>query len=341
MFRVPVVNLQQQPLMPTTLLRAKCWIASKKATPFWKRGVFCVRLNVVPSANNKQAIALGIDPGSKREAFTVKSASHTYLNVLTECVNWVKDAVEQRRNMRRARRFRKTRYREARFNNRIAKKLAPSTKARWQWKIRMITWLKKMFPITQVVIEDIRAKSKKNCKKWNKSFSPLEAGKHWFYEQIPGVRTRQGYDTKTMRDVLGLKKSNSKLADKFECHNVDSWVLANDIVGGHIKPDNTKILKIVPLQFHRRQLQMFQAVKGNIRKRYGGTMSLGFKRGSLVKHSKYGLCYIGGCMGEGISLHSLSDGKRLTQSAKKSDIKFLSFNNWRGCVVSSTAIKMA
>ena len=47
---VPVVDQYQQPLMPTTPSRACRWIASKKATPFWKRGVFCVRLNVEPSA---------------------------------------------------------------------------------------------------------------------------------------------------------------------------------------------------------------------------------------------------------------------------------------------------
>jgi len=41
-----------------------------------------------------------------------------------------------------------------------------------------------------------------------------------------------------------LKKFKSKLADKFECHNVDSWVLANSITGGHIKPDNTERISV-------------------------------------------------------------------------------------------------
>jgi hypothetical protein len=69
--------------MPTTPSRAKRWIKSGKATPFWKKGVFCVRLNVEPSDTNRQPIAVGIDPGSKREAFTVKSQAHTYLNIQT------------------------------------------------------------------------------------------------------------------------------------------------------------------------------------------------------------------------------------------------------------------
>jgi RRXRR protein len=64
---VPVVDHQQQPLMPTTPARARRWIQSGKATPFWKQGVFCVRLKVEPSAREMQPIAVGIDPGSKKE----------------------------------------------------------------------------------------------------------------------------------------------------------------------------------------------------------------------------------------------------------------------------------
>ena len=99
MFFVPVVNQDQESLMPTTLLRARRWIASGKATPFYKKGVFCVRLNVKPSDNKKQEIAAGIDPGSKREAYTIKSESHTYFNVLLNAIDWVKDAVETRRQV--------------------------------------------------------------------------------------------------------------------------------------------------------------------------------------------------------------------------------------------------
>lgn len=69
---VPAVNSNQRPLMPTTSSRARRWIKSGKATGFWKRGVFCVRLNVEPSSRNTQPIAMEIDPGSKREAITIK-----------------------------------------------------------------------------------------------------------------------------------------------------------------------------------------------------------------------------------------------------------------------------
>lgn len=335
MFFVPVVNSKNEPLMPTTLLRAKRWIASKKATPFWKKGVFCVRLNIEPSDNQKQEICVGIDPGSKREAYTVKSESHTYLNVLTETPDHVKDAVETRRHNRKSRRFRNCRRRQPRFNNRRGEFLPPSTKARWQFKINQCKWLRKMFPITHYAIEDVSAVTKKGQKKWNKSFSLLQNGKKWFYQEISKLgilHTKEGWETKELRDELGLKKFGSKLADKFECHNVDSWVLANWCVGGHIKPDNKEIIKIIPLRFHRRQLHYLQPDKNGVRKNYGGTRSLGFKRGSLVKHGKHGLCYVGGTMNGRISLHNLSDGKRITQKSKIEDCKFMTYLPFRRAV---------
>lgn len=328
---VSVVDKNSNPLMPTKPSRARRWIKSGKATPFWSKGVFCVRLNVEPSARYKQPIVLGIDPGSKMEGYSVKSEAHTYLNIQAYAVTHVKKAVETRRNMRRARRFRKTRRRKPRFNNRKNKDLAPSTKARWQWKLRICNWLTKLYPITTFVVEDIKAKTK-GQKRWDQSFSPLEVGKNWFYTELKKlgeVITKQGYETKELRDSLGLKKSNQKLSNKFEAHCVDSWVLANWYVGGHIEPDNTELFIIVPLRLNRRQLHMLQFVKGGIRRRQGGTRSHGFKRGSYVRHFKYGLCYVGGYMNNKISLHDLSTGKRLTQQAKPGDCRFICFASWR------------
>src|SRR3990167_755347 len=147
---VPVVS-NGRPLMPTTESRARRWIRSGKATPFWLKGVFCVRLNQEPSAKNVQPIACGIDPGSKKEGFTVKSETGTFLNIQTDAVTWVKDAVEVRRNMRRSRRFRNTPCRQNK-SNKAKSPFPPSTKARWQSKLRIINILSKLYPITTYVV---------------------------------------------------------------------------------------------------------------------------------------------------------------------------------------------
>jgi len=201
---VPVVDKNNKPLMPTKPSRARRWIRDGKATPFWKKGIFCVRLTFEPKTFVTQPIAVGIDPGSKKEAFTVKSASHTYLNIQADAVTWVSDAVKTRREMRRGRRFRNTPCRQPRFN-RSRGGIPPSTKARWQWKLRLCWWLRRLFPVTDWVVEDVAAKTWKGKRRWNASFSPLEVGKRWFYAELArfgNVHTQYGYETKALRDNL-------------------------------------------------------------------------------------------------------------------------------------------
>ena len=83
--------------------------------------------------------------------------------------------------------------------------------------------------------EDIKARTIERAKKWNQSFSPLEVGKDWFYTEIRKrwqLRTLQGWQTKEIRDRLGLKKASNKLSETFNAHCVDSWCLAYHTVGG-------------------------------------------------------------------------------------------------------------
>jgi hypothetical protein len=330
---VPVVY-EGKSLMPTKPARAGKWIKSGKATPFWNKGVFCIRLNFEPSGYVLQPITVGIDPGSKVEGFTVKSKSHTYLNLHVEAVKHVKDRIETRRMMRRSRRHRKTPYRSCRFNRSIGG-IPPSTKARWAWKLRIVNWLRKMFPIDSFVVEDIKARTL-GKKKWDKSFSPLEVGKTWFYDQLKKLgrlELKQGWETKKLRDVLGLKKISNKLKKHFNAHCVDSWVLANCLVGGHSEPDNMSLLFITPFKFLRRQLQDLKPGRGNKRRRKGGTTCLGFKRGSIVKHVKYGITYIAGWQetisGNRLRLKNIGTGEDVSRHIKPEDIKFLCYSSWR------------
>jgi hypothetical protein len=329
MVYVPVVSKTGRPLMPCHPARARELVRKGKAVRRFNRGLFYIQLTGREDGD-KQPIAVGIDPGSKKEGITVKSEAHTYLNIQADAVTWVKEAVATRRQMRRARRYRKTPCRKNRSNRAIGG-IPPGTKARWQWKLRLCQWLAKLYPIACFVVEDLKAHTK-GGKRWNQSFSPLQMGKAWLYsglEKLARVIRKQGWETKALRDALGLKKTRRKLAEIFEAHCVDSWALANWYTGGHTEPDNTRLLCVTPLRLHRRQLHRLQPEKGEMRKPYGGTLSHGFKRGSLVKHSKLGITYVGGYLKDRISLHSLTDGKRLCQNAKPSDCKFLAFNAWR------------
>ncbi len=142
------------------------------------------------------------------------------------------------------------------------------------------------------------------------------------------LHLRAGFETKLMRDVLGVKKTGQKLAEKFSAHCVDAWVLARDIVGGCEKPDNERLWCVAPIHPHRRQLHRMQPEKGGERRRYGSTRSLGHRRGSLVRHAKHGICIVGGFLKDLISLHDRSNYKRITQNAKPEACIPLAWNSW-------------
>ena len=329
---VPVVGKTGKPLMPTTNRKADKLIAKGRARRRFDRGLFYIQL-LDREHGYTQPIAVGVDPGSKKEGFSVKSHAHTYLNIQADAVTWVKDAEKTSTQMRRSRRSRKTPYRQCRRNRRQGQfRLPPSTRARWGWKVRICQWVARRFPITTFIVEDIAAVTRPGKQRFNRSFSPLEVGKHWFYAElvrIASICSRPGWHTAGMREELGLKKSRNKLSDNFDAHCVDSWVLANFYTGGHLKPDNMQIIYLVPLHFHRRQLHRLEPAPGGKRAVYGGTRSLGFKRGSWIKHPKYGVCYVGGTTGATLSLHDMQTGTRMTKSAKPADVSLLCTASWR------------
>ena len=331
---VPVVDKNQNPLMPTKPSRARKWIRDKKATPFWKNGIFCVRLNVDPSDRYFQDIVVGVDPGSKKEGFTVKSEKYTYLNVQADAHSKVGKKVEKRCELRRGRRSRKCPNRKNRTNRLANKQRIPAgTRARWDWKLRILQWLSKLYPVTYVCVEDIRARTKQYQKKWNQSFSPLEVGKQWFYSEIRTrweLLTLQGWETKEIRDRLGLKKSSKKLSETYEAHCVDSWCLAWHTVGGDAVPDRTDIFCISPIPIKRRCLHREQESKGRKRNRYGGTMCLGIVKNTLVKHVKHGLLRVTGYDTKGgLNLSELTSSKRVVRGAKPNSFRILKKLNFQ------------
>jgi len=245
---VPVVSAIGQPLIPCHPARARELLRKGRAIRGFDRGIFYIRL-LDRDNGDTQPIAVGIDPGSQKEAITVKSAAHTYLNIQADAVTWVKNAEKTSTTMRRGRRGRKTPYRRCRPNRRQGQlRLPPSTRARWGWKLRLCRWLVRYYPVETFVVEDVVTSSKPRQQHWNRCFSPVEVGKTWFYAELAklaAVHTLKGYETKQWRDSFGLKKTQSKLSDTFDAHCVDSWTLANAWIGGHAKPDNTDIRPFV------------------------------------------------------------------------------------------------
>lgn len=332
---VPVLDSNNVPLMPCSEKRARKMMEKDQAQAYWQKGIFCIRLSKEPSNRKYQEVVLGIDPGSKREGYTVITFKSVVLNITTTTPDWVKENVETRRTLRRTRRRRKTPYRKCR-SNRCRNKafLAPSTKARWQAKLRIIASLSKIAPITTIGVEDIKAVSRPGKEKWNTSFSPLEVGKAWFYDEVVklgklSLIITQGYQTKAHRDQRGFTKSKDKLSFVWEAHNVDSHALAEMALSTSVVP-YFGLYRMDFLRHYRRQLHLQQPIKGGKRRRHGTTISMGMSRGSVLQSPKNGrLSYLGGSSRNRLSLHSIETGSRVNQKTKIEDVKRLYTQNRR------------
>jgi RRXRR protein len=326
--------------MPCTPAKARHLFKSGKARPKRnKLGLFYVQLCYEQEPDNQSLVA-GVDPGSKFEGFSVVGTQETVINLMVEAPDHVKDAVQTRRTMRRARRFRKWR-RPKRFDNRLKRepRIPPSTRSRWEAKTRVVAQLLKVLPLTAIVVEDVQAVTRKGKSgKWNGSFSPVQVGKEHLYRLLKemGLRVHfnSGWQTKELRAKYGLKKTKSKSKQAFDSHAVDSWVMAASVSGAE-KPTCTRLWYLVGTRPMRRQLHALQPAKGGIRKPRGGTRSLGFKRGTLVLHPKYGRCAVGGFDREKktLSLHAYRTNKRLTQGGKPRVCQILTSVAWRSWLV--------
>lgn len=334
---VPVINNKGIPLFPCKERRARSLIEKGLAKPFWQKGFFCIKLIKDESKQREKYIelVLGIDPGSKREGFTVASKNGVVLNITTNTPDWVSKRMEIRKNLRRKRRYRKTPYRKMRSNRAISRKnrITPSILARWNAKLRIINILRKILPITLISVEDIQAKSRKKNLFWNNNFSPLEIGKNWFYQEIIKSNLSlikiKGFETASYRKARfpSVLKSKNKLEFKWESHNIDSHSLCEIALGTQIKPFYN-LYQLNFLMFHRRQLHLQSPGKNNFRRRFGTTISLGMVRGSCIKYNDE-FYYLGGNNNGKISIHDMMTGKRVSSYIKPTDIQIMYIGKWR------------
>ncbi len=329
--------------MPCTPAKARHLFKSGKARPKRnKLGLFYVHLCYEQEPEN-QPLVVGIDPGSKFEGFSVVGTQTTVTNLMVEAPDHVKDAVAVRRTMRKARRHQKWR-RPKRFNNRLNRKqrIPPSTRSRWEAKARIVKHLCTILPLTDVVVENVQAVTRQGAKggKWNRSFSPVQVGKEHLYrllcEMGLTLHLREGWQTKALRDQYHLGKTKSKSKQSFDSHAVDVW---RQSCPGRVLPGSRGPCLYAVLPVHLsgcfRQVHRLQASKGGERKPYGGTRSLGLKRGTLVSHPKYGRCTVGGFdrKKETISLHDYRTNRRLTQGARVKDCRTLTWVAFRSFLV--------
>ena len=365
MNRVPVISKDGQPLMPTKCSKARKLVQDGKAVgKFNKLGVYYIQLTFEPSGKEVQPVVVGLDPGKKYGGIGVQSSKFTlftaHLFLPFETVNTaigygretrpslaVKKRMEQRRMMRRSRRGRRINrklpfelraHRQKRFSNRRSQKVAPSIRANRQLEIRVISELCKIYPVSIIVFEYVKADvdltSGRKKAKSGKGFSPVMVGQTWAIEQLsklaPVVK-KFGWQTSNLRKHLGLEKQKHSKGDAIAAtHAVDGVVLAATQFIDYLPFENSQghghcwqgEVKITDAPFYvirrppisRRQLHLMIPLLGGKRRKYGGTTTpFSIRKGDLVEYKKR-LGFCSGYTGKSISVSSF-DWKRLGRFA--------------------------
>ena len=152
---VYVLNKHGEPLMPCSPGKARLLLKQQKARVV-KRTPFTIKL-LHGSAGYKQPITLGVDAGSKHVGLSASTEKRELYSEEFTPRNDVVELLSTRRQNRRSRRNRKTRYRAPRFNNRVHSKhkgwLAPSVEVKIQEHITVIKRICRILPITLVRVE--------------------------------------------------------------------------------------------------------------------------------------------------------------------------------------------
>lgn len=151
MSKVFVLDTNKQPLNPIPPGRARMLLSQGKAAVF-RRYPFTLILHKKVSNPKVEPLRIKIDPGAKTTGVAIVNDSTGEVIWVAELQHrgfQIRDALTSRRQLRRSRRNRKTRYREPRFLNRTRSKgwLPPSLNSR---VANILTWVKRLSALSQV-----------------------------------------------------------------------------------------------------------------------------------------------------------------------------------------------
>lgn len=153
--RVYVLNMRGKPLMPTTPAKARHLLRDGKAKVV-RREPFTIQLTYV-AGEATQPIVLGVDAGSKVIGLSASTEDEELYAAEVHLRTDVSELLATRKQCRKARRSRTTRYRKMRRLNHIHSKpkgwLAPSVEQKITTHLRVIADVHKILPVCKIIIE--------------------------------------------------------------------------------------------------------------------------------------------------------------------------------------------
>ena len=242
------------PLMPCKPSKARKLLRDKKARCVC-RTPFTIRLNW-DSTKHVQKLVLGVDMGSRNSGFAVRKENNqvVYLSEV-ESRQDIVGKMDTRRNFRRTRRNRKTRYRKCRFLNRKNStkndRYPPSIRSKYDsiWKeIKYICC--KILPIDDLVIETATF-DPHLMQNYKLAFQP------WMYQKGLKFGYRNTAHFVLKRDNYTCQKCRGKKKDsKLQVHHV-----LYRSQGGSDRPNN--LITLCKTCHHELHLGLFSLTKRN------------------------------------------------------------------------------
>jgi len=166
MQKVFVLDHSKQPLMPCHPARARKLLRKGKAAVYRRYPFTIIITHRV--GGDLQPVDVKFDPGSRTTGIALvghfdRGSEVIWAGNLNHRGSQIKKALNSRRAIRRSRRNRKTRYRPARFNNRLRPQgwLPPSLRSRVENVKNWMIKLERKAPLTLITVETVRFDSQK------------------------------------------------------------------------------------------------------------------------------------------------------------------------------------
>ncbi|MBV9229560.1 MAG: HNH endonuclease [Chloroflexi bacterium] len=151
--KVFVLSKEGKPLVPTTPRRARVWLKAKRARVV-RLDPFTIRLRFATKAHVQKA-TVGVDTGSKDVGIAATSGGKVVFQAEVNLRDDITEKMTQRRQFRRNRRARKTRYREARSDNRRRPEgwLPPALRSKAEATVKAVCFIASFLPVGRLRVE--------------------------------------------------------------------------------------------------------------------------------------------------------------------------------------------
>ncbi len=278
MYCVYVLNKHGEPLMPCSPRKARVLLREGKAIVI-KRTPFVIQL-LYGSSGYRQKVILGVDAGSKTIGLSASTANRELFAAEVKPRNDIVEKLSTRRQFRRARRSRKTRYRKARFDNRTKSKPkgwhAPSVEVKIQNHITPVKKVCAILPVSKVVVETAEfdfqlLKAIENGDPPPQGLEYQHGEMYGFYNTRQYVLWRDGYACR----CCGAK-STEKKSVKFHVHRLESAK-----TGGNAPDNLITLCEDCHKRFHSGILDE-EKLKKRRRKSTRDAAFMGIMRSSLI-----------------------------------------------------------